>query len=158
MPQFNKEADLVFRLIEEYQSFEDVKGIRRSKAVEWADMNLKKIHHELEMEESSEALLLRVGWITFMGLGLYCGVLNILLSSSENNTQPVENLKITLFKIVKDILNFTKIAYFNSLDTKIYKVDNLKFARVDDSGNIYIFPADVDDLLVEIEEKIYEQF
>jgi len=157
MYPMSKEAELIFQLFGEYQSFEDAKGIRRVKAVEWAGKNFEKVVPDIKFDQPFETVLLKVGWSTFIGLGLYSGILGIFRSLPSNNDNKIESLKVTILNIIKDVLTYTNIGYHNSLNSNIHTIENLKFARVDDSGNIYIFPADVDDLLFEIEENIYEQ-
>ena len=141
----------VFNKFEKYNSFINAKGIRRTKAVEWAVTELKSNKTELDFEFKEETLLQKVGWNTFLGLSLYIS-LPILLDKIQN--QEVKKISHVLKLLIKDILELTDIGNVISLGVSIEATDHLKFARIDNAGNIFIFPADTEDLLFEIEENL----
>jgi hypothetical protein len=143
--------DQVFNKFEKYNSFINAKGIRRAKAVEWAIVELKSNKSELGLDFKEETLLQKVGWNTFIGLSLYIS-LPALLDKIQN--QEIKKLSHTLKLLIKDILELTDIGNVISLGVSIEATDQLKFARVDNAGNIFIFPVDTEDLLFEIEETL----
>jgi hypothetical protein len=141
----------VFNKFEKYNTFINAKGIRRTKAVEWAINELKSNKTELDIDFKEEILLQKVGWNTFIGLSLYIS-LTMLLDKIQNDE--IKKISRTLKLLIKDILELTDIGNIISLGVSIETTEQLRFARVDNAGNIFIFPVDTEDLLFEIEETL----
>ncbi len=146
--------DQIFNKFEKYNSFINAKGIRRTKAVEWALSELKANKENIKLEINEGKLLQKVGWNTFLGISLYISVTPFLDKLQNNSIQIIShNLKL----LIKDILEFTDIGYIISLGVTIENTEQMKYSRVDNAGNIFIFPIDTEDLLFEIEEALCQQ-
>ncbi len=141
----------IFNNFEKYNSFINAKGIRRTKAVEWASIQLKSNKEALPSDIKEDKLLQKVGWNTFIGLGLYVSLLPLLDKLQNKELNEIAHI---LKLLIKDILELTDIGYIISLGVSIESSEQLKFARLDGAGNIFIFPIDTEDLLFEIEEKL----
>lgn len=137
-------------LIEQYKTFSDSRHTRRTKAVKWA------VHHILEAKDvldldigDAATLLRRVGWSTFVGLGLYCGVLYRIGRDGASIRSEFEYL----YEIVTDIVHKTDIAYDVSLDVDIAKPEHMMFARMGANGHTLIYPKDAEELFDYIDSK-----
>lgn len=142
----------IYELFEEYNSFLAARGIRRIKAIEWSARHLQFIRPQILSDISDENLLQQVGWNTFVGLGLYAGLLHTLGTGDLNKSEETQQVITTLENIVLDIIKYTEIGYVISLGVSLQKNENMKYARMDDAGNIYIYPEDAEEVLVDIQE------
>ena len=137
-------------IIEQYKTFSDSRHVRRTKAVRWAVHHIIEAKDALDLEiDDAAALLRRIGWTTFIGLGLYCGILYRIGRDGASIRSEFEYL----YEIVTDIVRKTDIAYELSLDVTIVKSDHMMFARQDANGHTLIYPKDADELFDYIDSK-----
>jgi hypothetical protein len=148
-----KLTDNIYSLFDEYNSFTKARGIRRAKAVEWSSHEISKVKDLLVDFDSDEILLHKVGWNTFIGFGLYCGLVSLFETQDKKEFLELTQILKTL---LNDIILYTSIGHFISLGVSIEETDKIQFARIDNSGNIYIFPTDTEDLLNRIEDINHE--
>ena len=133
-----------------YDSFINAKGIRRTKAVEWAMNELKQVKPYLKLNIDEQNLLQKVGWNTFIGISLYSSILPFL---DNINSFEIKEISYILKLLINDIIEFTDIGYLISLGVSIESTEQLKYARIDHAGNIFIFPVDAEILLFDLEKK-----
>ena len=143
--------EYILNKFEKYNSYISSKGIRRTKAIEWAISELNKSNNEIILDIKQESLLQKVGWNTFVGLSLYISLIEILKKSENKELQKISH---TLYLLIQDILELTDIGNTISFGVSIDKTEQIKYARVDNAGNIFIFPIDTEDLLIDIEENL----
>jgi hypothetical protein len=84
-----------------------------------------------------------VGWITYLGTGLYCGILRRI---GFVGSEPVPEFDY-IREIVLDVILRTDIAYELSLGVEVAKHAEMKFARHDEFGHTLIYPEDAEELL-----------
>jgi hypothetical protein len=141
--------DQIFNKFEKYNAFINAKGIRRTKAIEWVYGELKLVKSYLNLDIQEDKLLQKIGWDTFVGLCLYCSILPLL---DKFQSKEIQKISHTIKLLIKDVLEFTDIGYIISLGVSIEATEQIKYARIDKAGNIFIFPIDTEDLLFDIEE------
>ena len=112
---------------------------------------MNKSNNEIILDIKQESLLQKVGWNTFVGLSLYISLIEILKKSENKELQKISH---TLYLLIQDILELTDIGNTISFGVSIDKTEQIKYARVDNAGNIFIFPIDTEDLLIDIEENL----
>jgi hypothetical protein len=145
----NDITDRIYDLFEKYNSFIKARGLKRAKGVEWALSELNLIKEMLVDFESNELLLHKLGWNTFIGVGLYSGLINTF---ETKNKKEFVHLSRILKTLLNDIILYTNIGHIISLEVEIQQTDQIQFARIDGTGNIFIFPVDTEDLLIRFEE------
>lgn len=142
-------TDNIYKLFDEYHSFVESKGVRRAKAVVWAHHEIIKAKSVLAEFRSEEILLQKFGWNTFIGFGLYCGLINLF---KDDKRKEFIELYQVLKTLLNDIILYTSIGHVIALGVSIENTDKIRFARMDNSGNVFIFRADADELINHIEE------
>lgn len=143
-------------LYEEYRSFFLAKRWKRIQAIKWAQQHIKDVAaHTSPFEFSENDLLQRVGWRTFIGLGFHSGVASAVYSyqakAPENNMiLPYVVIANKVTATISAVLSLTNIAYLRTLDSNLKTVDDIFCARVDELGNVLIYPADVEQLVSQL--------
>lgn len=138
----------IYGLFNQYNSFVDAKGARKAKAIEWAIPKFNQLEDSLGYCKDESRLLQSLGWNTFVGFGLYSGLVPIFNSSKIAD---LRSLSYFLIVLLRDIVNYTDVGHIISSTISNEHTSTLRFARTDSVGNIYIFPTDVDALLDEID-------
>ncbi len=142
-------TDCIYKLFDEYYSLVQSKGVRRAKAVEWASHKMKNVKDALVDFKSEEVLLQKIGWNTFIGFGLYSGLMNLF---KDDKRKEFIELHQTLKTLLNDIILYTSIGHVIAFGVSIEDTDKIRFARMDNTGNVFIFCADADELINYIEE------
>lgn len=135
--------DRIYEKYSSYNSFENARGVRRSKGVEWAAAEIQGAQEFLLDFDSSESLLLKLGWNTFMGFGLYCGVLSEL---SRQESAKYKELMQQLKTLLNDIVLYTNVGHIIAFNVQMEEMESIDFARIDNKGNIFIYPSDTEEL------------
>ena len=145
-----------YKLVDDYLSFINSKGQRRISAIKWGLKYIKKFIEKKELEISCNSLYQKIGWRTFIGLAFYSAI--YLLITNNNNSfkknKFIEEFSNELLEIITGVLKYSDIGFIVSLSPEIEKNSVFKYARSDEFGNIYIYPADVEIAMSDFEENL----
>ena len=137
-------------LFQSYNSHVLAVGLKRQKALEWSAQHLQLLSPALLEHVPDEVLLQKVGWSTYIGLGLYAGALAAIEAAPTAQRLPAAPIVTAVTATVHDILRYTDVGCVFSLGVRLEKHPSLRYARMDGAGNICIYPVDTEELYDDI--------